>query len=242
MSEHAGHAPRVSGTRRAMWRAMLLDDPRTELVLVRHAQQLDPEPGAPLAASYDRPLSATGRRQAGLVAEYLRDERFDAVYCSTLSRARETAAAVCAVGHDRPPAVVLDDLNEVEVYGGVPPGATLDQILAEAALEDALAAFLRSRRWDALPFTEASSSLRRRAAAALSTIARSHKGGRVCVVAHGGVLNAFLAEVLSAGPDMFFQPGHASVARVFHWEETWALQSLNEQCHLNDEGESLVTY
>jgi probable phosphoglycerate mutase len=233
----AGARP-FSGTRRAM----LLDEPRTELVLVRHAQQVEPEPGAAPSDSYDRPLSARGRRQAQLVARALQDEGFDAVYCSALSRARDTAAAVCNASPSGLWPVVLAELNEVEVFGGVPAGSTVGEIMEEAALEDALGAFRRTRRWDALPFTEDSVSLRNRAWTAIRTIAESHPGGRVCVVAHGGVLNAFFAEVLSSALDMLFQPAHASVARVFHWGNTWALQSLNEQCHLSEEGESLVTY
>jgi probable phosphoglycerate mutase len=233
--------PKQSRVREMMRRVLLLDPPRTEIVLVRHAQQVAGELSGERPVSSDRPLSDTGRRQARLVAEYLATQDFDAVYCSDLARARDTAKAICHVARRDPP-MILPRLNEVEVFGGIPPGASVTEILEEAALEGVLGAFQRTRRWDALPFTEASASLRRRSLASLEQIAAAHPGSIVCVVSHGGVMNAFLAEALSIGIDMFFQPAHASVARVYHWDSTWALLSLNYVDHLSSVDASLVTY
>ena len=34
------------------------------------------------------------------------------------------------------------------------------------------------------------------------------------VVAHGGVINAYLREIIGASDDMFFHPAHASISRA----------------------------
>jgi probable phosphoglycerate mutase len=177
-----------------------------------------------------------------VVGRHLASERFDAVYCSALSRAKETAAAICDHRAHQGGPIVVPELNEVEVFGAVPSGATVAEILEQAGLAGVLGAFQRRRRWDALPFTEASSALRARAEAALGAIADAHPQGRICVVAHGGIINAFLAAVLSIGIDMFFQPVHASVGRMFHWDGTWVLHTLNEMSHLTSVDPRLVTY
>ena len=74
----------------------------------------------------DAPLSARGRAQASALAAGLADTRFDALYTSPLSRARDTAAA-CAerLGLE---AVPLDELREICL--GDWEGLTLEAVLA----------------------------------------------------------------------------------------------------------------
>ena len=58
---------------------------------VQHGEK-EREPGDP-------GLTARGRDQAALAGEWLRDKGLRAVYASPLLRARQTGAAVAAVGH-----------------------------------------------------------------------------------------------------------------------------------------------
>ena len=64
-----------------------------ELILVRHGlperQELDD-------GRADPPLAALGREQAERVADWLAQERIDAVYSSPMRRARETAQPFAA--------------------------------------------------------------------------------------------------------------------------------------------------
>jgi phosphohistidine phosphatase len=85
------------------------------LVIVRHAEAAAGHPDEL------RPLTAEGRAQARLLGEQLRRDGLDpdAIVCSPLLRARETAAAL--------------GLGEPRVDERLAPGATPDDVRAAAA-------------------------------------------------------------------------------------------------------------
>lgn len=88
------------------------------LYLVRHAEAA---PGTPDAL---RPLTAAGRRAARELGDRLAAEGgLDAVVCSPLLRARETATAIARAAHAGQPAV----------DAGLAPGATPESLLAAVA-------------------------------------------------------------------------------------------------------------
>lgn len=67
--------------------AELFPGPTRHLYIVRHGRY---ESGGP--PDYDGPLTQIGERQAALIAERLRGLPISVIQCSTLQRARETAA------------------------------------------------------------------------------------------------------------------------------------------------------
>ena len=73
-------------------------------------------------------LNDTGRRQAKAVAEELKDEKIDAIYCSPMNRARETLAEIIK-SHKEVEPVFLDKLVELN-YGGF-EGLTKQEIEAK---------------------------------------------------------------------------------------------------------------
>ena len=85
------------------------------LVIVRHAEAA---PGDPDAL---RPLTEAGRRAARALGERLAQPvPLDAVVCSPLLRARETAQALARAS----------DLDKPVVDEGLAPGATAESVLA----------------------------------------------------------------------------------------------------------------
>jgi probable phosphoglycerate mutase len=231
------HVPSAAA---AIERALLGDMLRTEVILIRHGQQAYRGTRSSSAHVVDPPLTAAGERQAQLVGEYLAGDAIDAVYSSSLRRAHETAGIVSEhlPGDLQPTA--LDELREVELFRGLPRDQRLANLLGSDRLEAAASEFRRTRRFDAFPQSETSSDLRARANAVLHQLVAKHESERIAVVAHGGVINSFLAEVLGIQADMFFFPAHASVTRVLFSEERWALYSANEISHLK--AASLVTF
>jgi broad specificity phosphatase PhoE len=78
----------------------------------------------------DYPLSETGERQAELLGRFLRSSglRFDAAYCSPLTRARATALAL-TTALALPEAELAPELSEL--HAGELQGLTRDEIVAQ---------------------------------------------------------------------------------------------------------------
>lgn len=216
-------------------------DDATELVLVRHGQQVFPDPATATVGDWvDPPLSEVGVAQAEAVGRYLSTKRVDAVYSSQLVRARETGGAVA-----RPhglEVVVEEDLREIETFRDLPRDVTPIEAVGELRLRGARERFVRHRTWDVYPYTERNEEFRHRTVNAIEGIAATHPGGRVVIACHGGVINAYVGEVLGLPTAMFFRPAHASVHRVRAHEQTRVVGSLNEVIHLDEASPSLVTY
>ena len=69
----------------------LFPGPTRHLYIVRHGRYVSSGP-----PDYDGPLSEMGKRQATLIAERLAGLPISVIQCSTLQRARETAAIIAA--------------------------------------------------------------------------------------------------------------------------------------------------
>ncbi len=67
----------------------LFPGPTRTTLVVRHGQYISSGP-----PDYDGPLTEQGRKQAALLAERLAESTVSAIHCSTLQRARETAAII----------------------------------------------------------------------------------------------------------------------------------------------------
>lgn len=63
---------------------------------------------------------------------------------------------------------------------------------------------------------------------AIEGIVVDHPAETVVVACHGGVIAAYLAEVLGVSDDMWFRPAHASVHRVWFRGQRRVVNRLNE--------------
>ncbi|OAY33799.1 phosphoglycerate mutase-like protein 4 isoform X2 [Manihot esculenta] len=163
-----------------------VDRPYTEIVVVRHGETEWNADGR-IQGHLDVDLNEVGRQQASKVADRLsRESKISAVYSSDLKRACETAKtiAACCGGVE----VIRDaDLRERNL------GDLQGLVLHEAAKVSPAAyqAFLSHRTNQDIPGGgESLDQLYRRSTSALQRIARKHRGERVVVVTHGGVIRA----------------------------------------------------
>jgi broad specificity phosphatase PhoE len=217
------------------------EEDATELILVRHGQQVFPDPAQARVGDWvDPPLSELGRRQAAAVARWLARERVDAVYSSRLLRAHDTGRAIA--GHHGLEVRVEDDLREIETFRDLSRDASAVEVVGELRLQGARERFVRHRTWDVYPYTERHDEFRHRTLNVLEGVISLHPGQRVVVACHGGVINAYVAEVLGMATAMLFRPAHASVHRFRAHETTRALWSLNETHFLSGEGEALLSF
>ncbi|XP_057986033.1 phosphoglycerate mutase-like protein 4 isoform X2 [Hevea brasiliensis] len=146
-----------------------VDRAYTEIVVVRHGET---------------EWNAVGRIQ--VAARLSREPKISAVYSSDLKRALETAEtiAACCGGLE-----VIKDANLWERHLGDLQGLVLRE--AAKVSPNAYQAFLSHRTNQVIPGGgESLDQLYQRSTSALQRIARKHRGERVVVVTHGGVIRA----------------------------------------------------
>ncbi len=215
--------------------AFLINDGQAgELILVRHGQQVWPDQSASNGEWINPPLSELGLKQAEAVADYLASETISAVYSSNLQRANVTGRRIAE--RHQIEVEVVPDLAEFHFYGHLDPADRPIDVLGEKIIRGTRERFVQTRKWDSFPASESSIEFRRRVGFAVEAAVASHPGERIVVACHGGVINAYLAEILGLGEDMFFPASHASIHRVRYNAGRRVVMSLNENRFLDDAG------
>lgn len=155
-----------------------------------------------------------------------------AVYSSTLRRARETAAAYAELA--RVEVVELEDLGEW--YGGAWENKSFEEIFRDHP--EAKDLFLnQDPAWHLAPGSESAADFQRRAVDTVEKILAEHPEGDVFVVAHGGVINAYLARVLELHDrEMFFLPENTSLNTVVVRGDERRAWFLSDAVHLTEPG------
>jgi len=192
-----------------------------ELLLIRHALPLRVEVAEGRA---DPDLDPLGHRQAEALAAWVRDESLDAIWSSPLARARQTAAAIERATAIT--AVVHDDLAEWDRHASM--YIPMEEL---KATDHEVWRAMADGRWDDLGVDI--DGFRRRVVAVIDEIAAGHRGQRVAVVCHGGVINAYAAAVLGIDAPVFFEPIYTGISRVLVSSAGFrSIRSLNEVAHL----------
>lgn len=188
--------------------------------MIRHALPLRIDGGAGPA---DPALAPEGEEQARLLAGWWGRFELDAVHSSPQRRAVETAVPLAdAAGTG---IAAHDGLREFDAH--------LNFYVPLEELRKDEAAWQRMLdEWQS-PEAEAQRlQFRERVVETVDAIAAEHRGGRVAVVCHGGVINAYLSHVLGIERTIFVEPAYTSVSRVLSNGSRTQLVSVNETPHL----------
>jgi 2,3-bisphosphoglycerate-dependent phosphoglycerate mutase len=203
------------------------------LFLIRHGrsdQSSDDLLDTVRGPQWDPPLDDVGREQAERLAHRLvLMERPSAVYSSPLRRARETIAPFAdAAGIE-----VTHNEDLMEAHIGRWENVSFEDILAS---DPELLGLVRSQRaiWHRAPGGEAVEVFRKRVHDAIESILERHAVGDVFVVAHGGVINAYLGPLLRVENEMFFLPENSSLNSVEVEGSRRRVRFLNDVLHLSD--------
>jgi 2,3-bisphosphoglycerate-dependent phosphoglycerate mutase len=197
-----------------------------ELLLIRHALPVRREL---VDGPADPELSDVGHAQAKHLADYLVSERLHAVYTSPMLRAAQTGA----------PVAVAQQVEIVAVDGV----AEWDRNAPEYIPVEELKA-TNDPRWQAMlagewTSDETQDEFRDRVLTSIETLISMHRGERIAVVCHGGVINSYLSYVLGL-PDEgggFFYPNYTSIHRIAAASSgERSVVTINETSHLRNTG------
>lgn len=204
----------------------------TRLLLIRHGET-DDNRALVFQGQSGRGLNAHGRDQAARLAARLATGRvrLDALYCSDLDRARETAEILGAANALRPVADV--ELREVDL--GAWQGLTRAEV--QARYPEEWAAW-RSGVDVPRGGGETYATLGARVSRALLGLVARHAGGTVAVVSHGAAIKTFAAWVLRiepAGIPALQVPTNTGVSLIAHEASgSYRLVVWNDTAHLGD--------
>jgi probable phosphoglycerate mutase len=194
-----------------------------ELLLIRHALPLRVE--NPDGTPADPALGPEGREQARRLTAWLEPEAIDALYASPMRRAVETARPLSQARELEiafEPGVVEFDQN-APFYIPLEELKRTDYERWREAMQGALYAEIDIEKF------------RYTVVSTLERIVSEHRGQRVAVVCHGGVINAWAAHVIGVQNPLFFQPDYTSLHRFLcasSGERT--VVCLNETAHLRE--------
>jgi broad specificity phosphatase PhoE len=187
-----------------------------QLLLIRHSQ---PDPGRdPL----DPPLTEAGLELASATAHWLAGEPITTVYSSPTRRARQTADVIArSIG-----ARVVEREGLAE-FGGGQGYVTVDELRRSG-----------DARWAAMAagdltvFGTDVETFREDVSSAIDAIVDAHPGETVAVVAHAGVINAYLGGRLDIDRLLWVELAYAAICRVaVSRSGVWSILSLNERPH-----------
>ena len=205
------------------------------LYLIRHGQSDFDWAGDRWASArgdqWNPPLSAKGREQAALLSKRLlvMDLEPFAVYSSPLRRAAETAETFA---HEVGAEVIFDD-ELVEAHIGGWEGKPFEEIIES---DPGIVQHIRHQRaiWHRAPGAEQGDRFRVRVREAVEGHLSRHPSENLLLFAHGGVINAFVGDVLGLGQEMFFLPENTSLNTIDVEEDTRRVRFLNDVLHLTD--------
>ena len=173
-------------------------------------------------------LNARGRRQAELAAQALEGEPLEAVYCSDLRRAADTAWPLARARGLEP--VALSTLRE-RAFGPF-EGLTFHDI-RERFPEEAERWRKRDPHWTPAG-GESLTAFRARALAAVEALARQHMGQSIAIVAHGGTMDLLYREATRQALDAprTWELGNAAINRLLWSPQGFALVGWADAGHL----------
>jgi broad specificity phosphatase PhoE len=180
----------------------------------------------------DIDLNLTGRKQAELLAQYLKDTKLDAIYSSPLERALRTAQIVAGQQHRLR---METDLDLVDFDYGEWQGVSEEDVKKKyAELYD---------RWQKEPFRvkmpggESLNEVKKRVQRALNQITSEYESGTVLIVSHRIVMKVLILNLL--GLDTSHMGNiklDACGLTVFNYEKDtnrFIMTRFNETCFLN---------
>jgi broad specificity phosphatase PhoE len=199
------------------------------LLLVRHGLT-DHNVNLRVAGYTDIEMNEEGLRQVEKLGKRLADEKIDAVYCSDLKRAVDTAKA--AVSGRKVDITLSPELREMNF------GAAEEKTFSELREEfpDITESVMNFEAGMSFPGGETFAEFVIRVRGFLKNIEKYDKDDTVLLVSHGGTLKILVCELLEIDQSHWYQMGidNASLSIVNTYGDRTILNLLNDTSFLND--------
>ena len=193
-----------------------------KLYLIRHGET-DYNNALRFQGQTDIPLNEKGIEQAKKAADFFRDIPLQAIYTSTLIRAKTTAEIIAGVkGMD---VQETDALREMSF--GIWENMNSKDIQKKYAKE--WKDFFASPARTTIPQGESMSDVQKRAYPTVQEILDRYPEGDVAFVAHGGIIRVLICTML--GLDLnrawHLHVGNASITCFYYWGRSYTLDYAN---------------
>ncbi|SDW15386.1 histidine phosphatase family protein [Paenibacillus sp. CF384] len=188
----------------------------TKFGLIRHGETDWNTEGRAQGQS-DIALNDTGRLQAHTLAERLRNESWDVIFSSDLSRAKETADIVAKLMG----LTVLTDSRLREMYKGEMEGTTLKERIQKWG-----------EQWERLaPGLESEDSIVSRGTSFIAEAAETYKGKNILVFSHGVLIGSTLKHFIPS-IDTKVHIVNTSVTTITRSGSKWECELFNCSKHV----------
>jgi broad specificity phosphatase PhoE len=205
----------------------------TKFILLRHGQSEGNLKGLYLGHT-DLDITELGRKQAEITAEYLKNEKIDAIYSSDLKRAHNTA-----LPHAKLRGIPVIDKRELrEIYLGEWEGE-LVEVLRREHYDEFEIEWKRKFGTFIFPSGESVMSCAERMYNALIDIAETSEDKCVLVAAHAAIIRAFWCKISGFEPERWGEmcpfPTNASLTFVDYENGKFYPQKFSFDEHFDKE-------
>jgi alpha-ribazole phosphatase len=199
----------------------------TKVIFIRHGQTFWNKEKK-YQGHTDISLNETGFKQAELVGKRLAGEKINAIYCSDLLRACQTAE--CIAQHHALPIIRKKELREINF--GVWEGLTYHEIME--TWPQILSTMYSQPGETCPPQGESFDKVRQRVMRALQQCITKHQNETIVIVSHGGTMRVILCAALGIGLDkMWFITQDSTAINIIQYFDHQVMVSLvNDTCHL----------
>ena len=206
---------------------------KTRLIIIRHGQS-EANLNNRFAGLVDVSLTELGRQQGKHTAEFLKNEKIDAVYSSMLSRAYDTACYTAKL-HGL---TVIKDAGVNEINGGDWENLTYPEI--EEKFPEMIHVWRTNIGRTQCQNGENVVQVAERVYSAMESIAKKHPGQTVAIGTHGMAIRAFCLKVWGYSLDEMHEKtswaSNASVTYVDYENGKFTVVKYSEDQHLSDLG------
>ncbi len=201
---------------------------KTRLYLIRHGET-EWNKGGRYQGWTDIELSDDGKLQAELLAKRFHYMHLDAIYVSPLKRAIATAEPIAK---EKGLPLILDE-HFKEINFGEWEGHTVPELTEKYGKP--YTDFFDNPFEHTMPGEGSFHKVAERAMAGFEEIIKKHRGERVAIVSHGGLLRVFMIRLLGLDLNMYRRMWltNTSISMIdITFDDNMFLMTLNDKAHL----------